>query len=186
MTPDEDVDEFMREAAAIVADLGPASAAFGMIAERLRELGQRPYLLDQGLLSELHGSAASATILARHPEGGPVLMLARFPPEAPTPVHNHNSWGVLCVIGGRDRYQRWERLDDLANPKRAEVRLAEERSLETGDVAWFEGPPQDLHAQQGIGEAAWELVYFGRDPDTLPRAYFDPRTGAVTYTSSIG
>ena len=36
-----------------------------------------------------------------------------------------------------------------------------------------------IHSQQGIGEAAWELVYFGRDPNARPRLYFDPVAGRV-------
>lgn len=108
-------------------------------------------------------------------------MLARFPAEAPTPIHNHNSWGVACVIQGRDRYQAWERIDDGDDPHYAELRLLWERELETGDAVWFGAPPNDIHSQQGIGGAAWELVFFGTNPMTRPRAYFDPDTKSVTY-----
>jgi predicted metal-dependent enzyme (double-stranded beta helix superfamily) len=175
---------FMQEAASLVAEGGPNAATFAGIAEGLRRLGDQPRSLDDGSLGGLHASSASAAIIGEHGDGS-VLMLARFPAGAPTPVHNHNSWGVVFVARGRDRYERWERTDDGSDPTHADVRLAEETILEAGDAVWFEGPPRDLHAQQGIVDEVWELVYFGRNPNVSPRAYFDPATGVVTYESAV-
>jgi predicted metal-dependent enzyme (double-stranded beta helix superfamily) len=127
------VDVFMDGASALVADRGLGPATFEAIGVQVRTLAEHFDISDDGLLHHLHGAAASATILGRHPDGS-VLMLARFSHESPTPVHNHNSWGVVCVLRGRDLYQRWERLDDGTEPRRANVRLAEERTLEMGDV----------------------------------------------------
>ena len=42
-----------------------------------------------------------------------------------------------------------------------------------------------FNSQQGIGEAAWELVYFGRDPMALPRLYFDPDSGRVEKRAAV-
>ncbi len=177
---DPAVRAFMHEASELVARDGANPQTFASIGDRLRELADKTAIMDDEMLGGIHGATASALIIGRHPDGS-ALMVARFPSEAPTPIHNHNSWGVVCVLRGSDRYERWERADDGGDPAHAEVRLAEELTLRPGDVVWFDGPPHDLHAQLGIGDAALELVYFGRDPFTEPRAYFDPRTGAVTY-----
>jgi predicted metal-dependent enzyme (double-stranded beta helix superfamily) len=141
-------------------------------------------LLDESRLAALHQSSAQATILGHGPKGS-TLMLGRFSPQAPTPVHNHNSWGVLCVIRGRDRHILWARQDDGSQPGRAQLRLIETRELGPGDVAWFPEVPGDIHSQQGLGEAAWELVYFGRDPMALPRLYFDPDSGRVEERAAV-
>jgi hypothetical protein len=178
------IEMFMERASALVAARGPGRATYEAIGAQLNELAGHAEGLDEERLGGLHGSA-TATIVGRHADGS-VLMLARFPSESATRIHNHNSWGVVCVIRGRDLYQRWERLDDGTDPDRAEVCLVEERTLEVGDVAWFDDPPGDLHAQQGIGDDAWELVYFGRDPSASPRAYFDAPTGTVTYELATG
>ncbi|HEU0165365.1 MAG TPA: hypothetical protein VFQ54_10000, partial [Thermomicrobiales bacterium] len=127
---------------------------------------------------------STATILHQGEDGYGALMLLRLPAEAPTPVHNHNSWGVACVVEGTNRYWRWERLDDLADPDRAEIRLVETFEHGPGEYAMWGDPPQDLHAQQGVGEAAYEFVFFGRNPNLQPRAYFDPGTGTVTYSAA--
>jgi hypothetical protein len=153
------------------------------IADAVRRLGRELVVDPETALAGLHGSGAAATVLARAADG-PVLMFARFPSDAPTPVHNHNSWGIVCVIDGRDRYLRWDRLDDGSDPDHARLTLAEEIELGVGDVAFLAEPPGDIHSQQGIGGAVWELVFFGRDPDAAPRAYFEPDAGTVTYASS--
>jgi predicted metal-dependent enzyme (double-stranded beta helix superfamily) len=169
----------MEDAVHILEARGETPEAFEAIGARLRELAAQPDLLSEEGYEGLHGSGAGFQIIARDPSG-PVLMLARFPAGAPTPVHNHNSWGVACVARGRDRYVRWERMDDGSEPGRADLRLAEQRDLGPGDVVWFGEPPEDIHSQQGVGEAVWELVFFGRDPNAVPRSYFDPKVGVVT------
>jgi hypothetical protein len=162
---------------------GPTPATRGWIADAMRRLGTEAFQGDEPPLASLHGAGAGATVLARA-AGGPVLMLARFPSDVPTPIHNHNSWGIACVITGRDRYLRWARLDDGKDPNHARLTLAEQVELAVGDVAVFDEPPGDVHSQQGIGGPVWELVFFGHDPDRLPRAYFDPDSGSVTYANS--
>ncbi len=175
---------FFRAAEGLVADLGPGPQAFAGIGDLLHRLAADATLIDDSRLAALHGSRAGATILGHGPNGS-TLMLGRFPAEAPTPVHNHNSWGVIYVIRGRDRHVLWTREDDGSQPGRARLHAIESRDLEAGQVAWFPAVPGDIHSQQGLGEAAWELVYFGRDPNAAPRLYFDPDRGLVEERAAI-
>ncbi len=154
------------------------------IARLLQELARQPDILPAVELERLHDAGTTATILHQGPDGRGALMLLRLPPEQPTPVHNHNCWGVACVVQGRTRYWQWERLDDLRDRDRAEIRLVAVFEHEPGDYTMWGDPPQDLHAQQGIGNAAYEFVFFGRNPNLKPRAYFDPATGSVTYAAA--
>jgi hypothetical protein len=153
------------------------------IADAVCQFGTEVLVGNEAVLSSLHGAGAAATVLARAMDG-PVLMLARFPSDAATPVHNHNSWGIVCVIQGRDRYMKWARLDDGSDPDHARLAPAQEVELGAGGVMFIEDPPGDIHSQQGIEGPVWELVFFGRDPDAEPRAYFEPLTGTVTYARS--
>ena len=70
-------------------------------------------------------------------------------------------------------------MDDGSKPGFAQVEKAFERTLEPGDVVYWFDPPHDIHRQQGIDEAAWELILMGKDFTTLPRLYFDPENDAV-------
>jgi predicted metal-dependent enzyme (double-stranded beta helix superfamily) len=178
MEPVPGLTRFFETAEALVADHGPSPEVFARIGALLRPLAADPVLLHPSRLAALHDSSAGFTILGYGP-GGSTLMLARFPGDAPTPVHNHNSWGVLCVIRGRDRHILWAREDDGAQPGRARLRTVESRELGPGEWLWFPDAPGDIHSQQGIGGDAWELVYFARDPTTRSRLYFDPQRELV-------
>jgi predicted metal-dependent enzyme (double-stranded beta helix superfamily) len=167
------LEQFFGAAEDLVAEHGPGQEAFARIGALLRSLAADPNLIDPSRLAGLHDSSAGFTILG-HGERGSTLMLARFPADAPTPVHNHNSWGVICVIRGRDRHILWAREDNGSQPGQARLRVVESQELGPGDIAWFPDAPDDIHSQQGIGGDAWELVYFARDPTTRARLYFDP------------
>jgi predicted metal-dependent enzyme (double-stranded beta helix superfamily) len=171
--------DLVRDAANLLEGHDPREVR-DSIAELLRKLGEQPGILSSGHLTGIHASTATAEILADEPHG-PAIMLARFPHEAPTPVHNHNTWGIVYVLNGRDRYERWERLDDGSDPATSRLRLAESRELSAGNIAYIGAPPDDIHRQQGIGGPAWELVLFGRNPLAGPRTYFDIETGEATY-----
>jgi len=184
MEPVAGFERFFDSAERLVAHLGPTPAAFARLGDLLRMLAADRALIDESKLGALHQSSAQATILGRGPTGS-TLMLSRFSAEAPTPVHNHNSWGVLCVVRGRDRHILWRRLDDGSQAGQAQLQIIESRELDPGDVAWFPDVPADIHSQQGIGEAAWELVYFGRDPNARPRLYFEPDSGRVEERAAL-
>ena len=184
MEPASGLERFFASAETLVADHGPAPIAFARIGDHLRTLAADRRLIDQSRLDALHQASAQATILGHGPKGS-TLMLGRFSAEAPTPVHNHNSWGVICVIRGRDRHILWARQDDGSRPEQATLRIIETRELGPGDIAWFPDAPGDIHSQQGLGEAAWELVYFGRDPNVRPRLYFDPNSGRVEERAAV-
>jgi predicted metal-dependent enzyme (double-stranded beta helix superfamily) len=171
------VNQFMADVRAAYARLGSTDAGRQELGTLLQRLARAPGLIPEEDLAALHGGEATATVLASDGPEGLTLMLARF--TAPTSVHDHGSWGVACVVQGRDRYQQWERTDNGSEETHAEVRMRTEQELGPGDVVTWSGPPRDLHAQQGIDGAAWELVLFGRNVTQLPRHYFDPVSGAV-------
>src|ERR1700694_3061590 len=100
MEPASGLERFFESSERLVADHGPAPIAFARIGDHLRTLAADRRLIDQSRLDALHQASARATILGHGPNGS-TLMLGRFSAEAPTPVHNHNSWGVICVIRGR-------------------------------------------------------------------------------------
>jgi predicted metal-dependent enzyme (double-stranded beta helix superfamily) len=173
VTFESGLEQFFRAAEDLLAEHGPSAGTFARMGTLLRPLAADPKLADASRLAALHNSSAGFTILG-HGNGGSTLMLARFPANAPTPVHNHHSWGVICVIRGRDRHILWAREDDGSQPGKARLRVVESRELGRGDTLWFPDVPDDIHSQQGIGGDAWELVYFARDPTTRSRLYFDP------------
>ena len=96
-----------RELLASGVDETSLDAVGRLLIESSREAG---FVRDAEMKS-LHGSESSFTILQSDADGL-TLMLSRFSPDAATPVHDHKSWGVACVVRGRDRYTHWELMPD--------------------------------------------------------------------------
>lgn len=174
------ITETIAEARRAIDEHGVTETAMRRIQTALHKLAQTPGLRDHGSLQELHHSGAAATVLATEGPEGLTLIFARFPPDAPTPVHDHSTWGVAYVIEGHDRYVHWQRVDEGRDPQQAQLRVQYEKALGPGDsVYWFD-PPGDIHSQQGQNETAWELVLFGKNAMQATRHYFDAATGHVT------
>ena len=124
MTPASGLEQFFRAAEDLLAKNGPGGDTFARVGTLLRPLAADPTLVDPSRLAALHSSSAGFTILGRGTHGS-TLMLARFPADPATPVHNHNSWGVIHVVRGRDSHILWAREDDGSQPGRAKLRVVE-------------------------------------------------------------
>lgn len=173
----DSISRLIADARAILAN-GVNEASLADVGSRMAQAASDPTLVADVDMHSLHGGDSSFTIL--HTDAnGLTLMLAQFSPDEETPVHDHGSWGVACVVRGRDRYRQWKRLDDGSRPEVAELRIAYEKELGPGEFVTWPDPPADIHSQLGVGGPALELVLFGRNVMESPRHYFDPETGSV-------
>jgi predicted metal-dependent enzyme (double-stranded beta helix superfamily) len=175
----------LAEARAVVDDQGLTGAAMERMEAVLARLAKTKGLIEHADLDTLHGdSKMGAQMLASEGDHGISLYLVRFADGTVTPVHDHLTWGVLHVLEGHDRYTARERLDQKSDPKKAQLRIAEERVLSPSDSAHWLGPPRDIHSQEAVGGPVWELVMTGEnvlhEHVTQNRHYFDPETDVVT------
>ena len=171
MAPAATVAEFMTEARELLRG-GVDEHSLEAVGRRLAQLGRDSGIAAGEEMSALHAGDSSFRVLQSDPDGL-TLMLASFSPAEETPIHDHNSWGVACVVKGVDRYRHW-----TAAPKGG-VQVLYEKELRAGDFVTWLDPPRDIHSQQGVGESALELVLFGKDVMKIPRRYYDPMTGEV-------
>ena len=179
----EAIESTLQTARNAVEEHGVTDAAMKQIQVALAELAQVEGLRDRPDMKGLHGSKSTeAIVLATEGDDGLTLILARFAPNEPTPIHDHGTWAVLYVIEGRDRYIEWERLDDGNDSEHAELKVKLERALKPGDSVHWYGPPGDIHSQIAQDGPAWELILAGTNMMTKPRHYFDDDSGHVTTT----
>src|SRR5688500_6139836 len=136
-TRDGLIEAFHARALALLDGDDASPANRQEIARLLAGLAAQPGIRPEVDLAAPHDAGSTATILYQGGDGRGALMLLRLPDTAPTPIHNHNTWGVAAVIEGVNRYWRWERLDDLSDPNHAELHLAEEFQHGPGEaVLW--------------------------------------------------
>ena len=150
------------------------------IKSELEKLAKMPDLTKQEV-KEIHGGGVASTVLSSDGDEDLTLILARFDPGISTPIHDHSTWAVALVVEGRERYIHWERMDDGNDPKKAELRIKYEKTLEPGDYVYWFDPPHDIHSQEALDSHAWELLLFGKNPlRGVSLHYFDKETGVVT------
>ena len=142
------------------------------VGQLLSDVSREPGFIPAAEMKSLHGSDTTSAVLQTDPDGL-TLMLGRFSPKVETPVHNHSSWGIACVVQGRDFYRHWHHDDE------GRLKVLYEKELGPGMFVTWLDPPHDIHSQQGIDEPALEVVLFGKNTMTIPRNYYDPESGKV-------
>ncbi len=167
------LDRFMGDVRRSLTETGVTEAGLDRLGRLMQRLVAESDLVQPGDLDRITSGEKSSRLYTS-PDGGLTLVLARFPPDRPTRVHNHGSWGVACIHAGHDLYTAWRREDGGHGAGHARLARLGKRVLERGDYVYWMGPPQDLHSQQGHdGEDAWEFVLFGHDTMGQARLYFD-------------
>src|SRR5216110_3704806 len=165
------VADFMERARELLAG-GVTEESLNAVGRLLTELSREPDFIPHAEMKSLHGGDTTSAVLQTDPDGL-TLMFGKFSAHEETPVHDHNSWGVACVVQGRDRYRHWHHDDE------GRLKVLYEKELGPGSFVTWLDPPHDIHSQQGIGDPAFEIVLFGKNTMSIPRSYYNPETGEV-------
>ncbi len=90
-------------------------------------------------------------------------------PGQSTPIHNHNTWGVIGVVTGREREVRFRRSDA------GQLEELETRFNAPGDTAVVI-PPRDVHRIEGAsadGKPTVSIHVYGGNVDRVTRSIFE-------------
>ena len=105
---------------------GVTEESLGAVGRVLADASRDRGFVQEREMRTLHGDDSSFMLPQPDPDGL-TLMLARCSSTEETlPVHDHSSWGVACVVNGRDRYRHWEAGEG------GRLRLLYEKGLEPG------------------------------------------------------
>src|SRR5205823_14000183 len=104
------VADFMARARDLLAG-GVTEESLSAVGRLLSELSREPGFIPKAEMKSLHGGDTTSAVLQTDPDGL-TLVFGKFSPQEETPVHDHNSWGVACVVEGRDRYRHWHHDDE--------------------------------------------------------------------------
>jgi predicted metal-dependent enzyme (double-stranded beta helix superfamily) len=111
------------------------------------------------------------------PERGPRLVLFHRPAGVMAYTHSHHCWVAVAPVRGVETHQRWDAVRH--EDGRAELRLADDRTMQRGDVATLV-PPGDVHNHGhvlGTGPSPYSLILLGDDMYRYERKEYDPRQG---------
>jgi predicted metal-dependent enzyme (double-stranded beta helix superfamily) len=128
------------------------------------------------LIAEIPSAASGGKWLVR-PDRGPRLVLFHRPEGVMACTHSHRCWVGVAPVRGVESHQRWDAIRH--EDGRAELRLADERALQRGDVATLV-PPGDVHNHghvAGTGPSPYSLILLGDDMLLFERQEYDPEQG---------
>jgi len=181
LTTSYTVSEFIADVKAILAEKGMTNEGLSEISRKMQQLSKRADLFELGQYRRPTpgGNTIGSFRLHAEPDNTLILSVSKFSHEHPTPVHTHNTWGVLCGYTGRDRYIQYDRIDDEAKEGYAELKEAVNRVITRGDSVWWLDYPHDIHIQQAIGEPSWELLLMGKSTGGIERLHFEPESHKV-------
>jgi predicted metal-dependent enzyme (double-stranded beta helix superfamily) len=111
------------------------------------------------------------------PERGPRVVLFHRPAGVMAYTHSHQCWVAIAPVRGVETHQRWEAVRH--EDGRADLRLAEDRAMQRGDVATLV-PPGDIHNHGhvvGTGPSPYSLILLGDDMYLFERKEYDPEQG---------
>lgn len=117
---------------------------------------------------------AAESCYARHmihgdPQGRLSIVSIVLMPGQSTPIHDHNTWGVIGVVSGREREVRYRRSETN------ELLELETRFNLPGDTAVVI-PPRDVHRIEGAcpeGRPTVSIHVYGGNVDRVTRAVFE-------------
>jgi predicted metal-dependent enzyme (double-stranded beta helix superfamily) len=168
------VAQFIADIDRVLADKGTTSEAIWQIGPLLQRLvAEGGDLTVQGTHST-NDAGIPGRVLHVDPDGRFRLVVARFAPGVPTPVHSHYRWGVECGISGRERFTVWTRVDGGSDPAGADLRVLSDHHIERGDLGYWYDPPRNIHRQWAEGsEPSCVLILLGGDGRR--QHHFQPR-----------
>lgn len=108
----------------------------------------------------------------------PTLYVNALLPGKSTLPHNHETWAVIVAVEGQELNQVFSRVDDGADPARAELRLEREVVVEPGSSIGFLG--EDLHGIRVEGDVpTLHFHLYGRPLESLENRYGVKADGTV-------
>jgi hypothetical protein len=135
------------------------------------------------MLLEQEGRVSDLSIVRSFgtPGHSALLQFYVWPAGCGTAIHDHSSWGVLTCVVGSLWEERYERLDNGAQPDRAHLRKLWERPWGCLDgVSTFLPYEAGIHRITNRGDGvALSLHVYGPRQGTFDGRDYDPATDSV-------
>ena len=171
--------QFTCEVDAVVRCQGQPEVLVGRIRPLLSQLLERPNWLDERYRRPVPGKRYSQYLLYTPPDEAWSMVSFVWPGGATTPVHDHDTWGVIGVYQGRERETRYAIVEGSMAARRVCLVETATATMHPGEVGQVI-PPDDLHRVSNDGhEVAVSVHVYGTNIGTQKRHVIDLTTGEV-------
>jgi predicted metal-dependent enzyme (double-stranded beta helix superfamily) len=98
-------------------------------------------------------------------------------------IHDHaHIYTLYGVLDGRERVERYERLDDRSRPDYAEIRKAADVLVGPGEIDLVK--PYEIHTEVTVGERTVAVIIRSQKGGSFNQGRYDPETNV--YFESLG
>jgi 3-mercaptopropionate dioxygenase len=171
--------QFTREVDALIRGQEPPDVLIGRIQPLLRRLLASPHWLDERYRRPVPGKPYTQYLLYMPPDEVWSVVSFVWPGGASTPVHDHDTWGVIGVYQGQERETRYHIVEGSIAAGRVRLEETATATLHAGEVGWVV-PPDDVHRVSNDGaELAVSVHVYGTNIGRQKRHIIDLSTGAV-------
>ncbi|ANY08328.1 cysteine dioxygenase family protein [Pseudonocardia sp. HH130630-07] len=175
-----DLEHFVHDVEGIVATGGSERSVTEQVAQRLRDLLAAGLTLDPGMVAPRTDTYVMRPLHVA-PDGSFSIACAVWNVGQSTPVHGHETWGVVGIHSGAELEV------DYVKPERAGEPL-----VRRGEAVWSPGEvtvccttDDDVHLVEcGSDVPCVGIHVYGADIGTLSRRSYDPASGAVSWFTS--
>jgi predicted metal-dependent enzyme (double-stranded beta helix superfamily) len=100
-----------------------------------------------------------------------------------TQIHDHaHIYTLYGVLDGRERVERYERVDDRSKPDYAEIRRSQDVLVGPGEIDLVR--PYEVHCERTVGERTVAVIIRSQKGGTFNQGRYDPETNR--YWESLG
>jgi len=100
-----------------------------------------------------------------------------------TQIHDHaHIYTLYGVLDGRERVERYERVDDRSKPDYAEIRKTVDVAVGPGEIDLVR--PYEVHAERTVGQRTVAVIIRSQKGGTFNQGRYDPETNA--YWEGLG
>ena len=171
--------QFTREVEAVMRCQGQPEVLVSRIQPLLSQLLERRDWLDERYRRPVPGKSYSQYLLYTPPDEAWSVVSFVWPGGATTPVHDHDTWGVIGVYQGRERETRYAIVEGSIAARRVRLVETATATMHPGEVGQVV-PPDDLHRVSNDGhDVAVSVHVYGTNIGTQKRHVIDLTTGDV-------
>ena len=144
----------------------------GRLLADMKWLGPRYYEPRQG--------ASVQYLLNKSSVGKYTITSVVFPQGYCTPVHNHDTWGMIGIWRGEEQEERFKRTDDGTRSGHVELRPAGTMTNTPGSICHLIPPDEEIHRIRTVSPGPSCSVHvYGGDILGKTRQQYDLETGAI-------
>jgi predicted metal-dependent enzyme (double-stranded beta helix superfamily) len=180
------VDDFVHEMQALIASGPNQRTLFERGAALLERLVSEPNVLPEEFSVPVgRGPRANHGSYALHRSDGLFVSSVVWGPGDHVGAHDHNTWGMIGVIGTGIEETRFRRVDDRDQEGFARLERVKTTLVRPGEVSILTPETDEIHAMNNASDRPTvEIHVYGKDLVGLNRRRYDVESGKVTAFAS--